>query len=90
MASAAPQFSTYCVRCHGGDRPAARAALDMSTMGDLASCNQILGRMNADDPRNSIVFLRPDPFSGVPHEFKLDPSQIESFRTAILAWYETE
>jgi hypothetical protein len=90
MSNAAPQFTAYCVGCHGGGRVEARAALDMATMGDAASCAQILGRMNEADPRSSIIFLRPDPFSGVPHDFKMDPTQIEPFRAAILAWYETE
>jgi hypothetical protein len=75
----------------------ARAAVDMSRMNDLstaaqqAACNEILSRVNRDDPAMSLLFRNPDPASGVMHAFKFRTSaELSGFQSSLLLWLATE
>ncbi len=95
--SAAPALGSYCTRCHGGGNASATAAVDMTRVGAsdpamrLMGCNQILGRIDPMAPSASGIFAQPDPAIGGGHPFKFGTSgELNSFRSAILSWFEME
>ena len=96
-ASAQPQLTTYCTRCHAGGNASATAGMDMTRVGAsddatlLLGCNQVLGRISPTSPSASGLFTQPDPATGGGHDFKFGTSgELERFRSDVLAWFEME
>jgi len=87
-----------CLDCHGGARPQAVAAVDMTGLvkGDPISlanaCGQIKNRVEPMAPASSVLFLTTDPGGNAVHEYKfLGSAQLfQSFRESVSKWIEAE
>ncbi|MBP6628382.1 MAG: hypothetical protein KBG28_05525 [Kofleriaceae bacterium] len=97
LTSAVAPLQASCTSCHAGAVAGAQNAVDMSKVGSAdpaeqqQACNQILTRVNKNDPTNSGIFIAPDPAQATGHDFKFgSAADNTAFRNALLVWIEKE
>jgi hypothetical protein len=90
-----PKLSYCADNCHGGKKPEAMAAMDLSQLGvspPAAACAQVRARINPTEPAASQIFVVTDPKQQVVHMYKFmgSANAHAAFVAAATPWIEAE